>query len=256
MENKWTTMVGLTMLAFVLVVPFAIYQPDDPGILLWLPEAVTEQARTIDTIFYFLLGLTGVLFVGIHAAMIYFMVVYRRGQQSSTSDVEGHLGIEITWTVIPTLLMIFLGVWTYQVYDGLVTPNEPNVEVEVEALQFSWRFTYPEAEEPFTTTNNVVLPEGHPVQLNMTSQDVLHSFWVPEFRMKQDVLPGTEVQMHVDSIDRTGEYSLRCAELCGIAHYDMVGTVIVIDQDEFEEWQSLPDRDQRQEFLRQVRADE
>lgn len=256
MDTKWSVLSGLTLLAIIAIVPLAIYEPGDPGLLLWLPDAVTQQARTVDTIFYFLLGLTGLLFIGIHLIMIYFLIVYHQGNRDETADVEGHLGIEVTWTVIPTLIMIFLGVWTYQVYAGLVAPHEQgeNLAVDVYAQQFRWQFEYPEAEEPFVTTNTMVVPADQPLTLTFESRDVTHSFWVPAFRIKQDTLPGSNPKLYLDQIEQTGEYPLRCAELCGISHYRMNGTVVVLEPDEFKTWHSMTDRDERQNYLRQVRS--
>jgi cytochrome c oxidase subunit 2 len=162
---------------------------------MWFTPSVTPEGEAIGTLFYWVLWLCGVLFVGIHAIMIYFAIAYSEGNRDTTPGTHGHLGVEVTWTIIPTLIMVFLGIYTYNVYANVIeAPDEP-LAVEVTAQQFAWKFQYPD--QDITTSNQLVLPANEGIQFQIESMDVLHSFYVPSFRMKQDAVPGMTTVMNV-----------------------------------------------------------
>jgi cytochrome c oxidase subunit 2 len=195
-----------------------------------------------------------VLFVGIHAIMIYFAVAYQAGNRDSTPNTHGHLGIEVTWTIIPTLIMIFLGIYTYNVYASIVEPPEDPLTVNVTGQQFAWEVEYPDNE--LQMTNQMVLPTQRSIQFQIGSKDVLHSFYVPAFRMKQDAMPGMTTTMNVSNIEETGRYDIKCAELCGVGHYRMSAQLAVIEPDQFETWLSMSDKEKRSNYLKKVLPNE
>ncbi len=252
MQSKWTGVAVLLLLIFVVAVPL-VASGGQSGFWMWFTPSVTPEGNMIGTLFYWVLGLCGVLFVGIHAIMIYFAVVYHEGNRESTSSTHGHLGVEVTWTVIPTLIMIFLGIYTFNVYANVIeSPSEP-LQVNVTAQQFSWKFEYPQHD--LTLRNRLVLPSRNGIQFNIQSKDVLHSLFVPSFRMKQDAVPGITTRMNVSKITETGHYSVKCAELCGVGHYRMSADLYVITLQQFKEWLAKPGQDQRSNYLKKVLSD-
>lgn len=255
MQSKWTGLSVLLLLIFVLAVP-VVTSGGEAGFWMWFTPSVTPEGEAIGTLFYWVLLLCAVLFIGIHAIMIYFAVAYQAGSRDSTPGTHGHLGIEVTWTIIPTLIMIFLGIYTYNVYANIVEPPEDPLEVKVTAQQFAWQVEYPESGQKMS--NQMVLPTDRSVQFQLTSMsdDVLHSFYVPAFRMKQDAVPGMTTMMNVSEIQETGRYDIKCAELCGVGHYRMTAEIAVVEPDQFDNWKSMSDKDKRSKYLKKVLPNE
>jgi len=250
-QTKWTALAVLLLFLFVGLVPLMAGGGDGPSFWMWFSEAVTPEGEQIGTLFNWVLALCGVLFVGIHAVMIYFAVAYREGVLEETSSAHGNLSIELTWTIIPTIIMIALGIYTFNVYSQVIAPppGEP-LQVRVSALQFAWEVSYPESD--IEMTNQMVLPADRPVQFTLESQDVLHSFFVPEFRMKQDAVPGMTTRMNLGKIQRTGRFTIRCAELCGVGHYRMMADLTVVEPEQFQRWKALPTAGERRDYIQKV----
>jgi len=167
--------------------------------------------------------------------MFYAVYAFRRqpGDEEDAEHVHGHTGLEIIWTIVPTLVVIVFGIYGAVVLSDLLK-SEPNERtVEVIGRQWSWQFGYPDIEDK--TSGELGLLVNQPVVLRMQSQDVLHNFWVPEFRVKQDLLPGRWVNLRFTPTQE-GSYKVRCAEICGNAHANMRADVLVMNEEDYRAW--------------------
>lgn len=203
-----------------------------------LPVRASAEAGPIDTMFNAHYMFIAFLFSLISVFMLYSVVVFRRksGDESDGAHFHGNAGLEVVWTIVPLITVITFGVWGAFVLND-ITSAEPNeLIVNVTGRQWSWVFSYPEYEE-VGTSDTLVLPVDRPVRLELTSDDVLHSFWVPEFRVKQDLVPGQTETLRVTP-SRVGEYKVRCAEICGFGHANMRADVQVVSEAEFADWVS------------------
>ncbi len=202
-----------------------------------LPVAASAQAKPIDTMFRIEFTVIAILFALIVVLMVYSIVVFRRkrGDMSDARHVEGSTRLEVFWTAVPlatVLVFAYLGSWSL----GETTRADPKpLEVNVIGSQWSWRFEYP---NQGIVSTELRLPENKQALLHLWSTDVIHSFWVPEFRVKQDALPGGGDLTRDLRITPTelGTYTVRCAELCGLKHTYMESPVIVMAQADFDAW--------------------
>jgi cytochrome c oxidase subunit 2 len=199
-----------------------------------LPESASLQAETIDWLFNLEIIAISFLFSLIMVPMIYSLIVFRRkpGDTGDGEHIEGHTKLEIVWTVIPLLIVLvlaYLGAWSL----GDTLRADPQaMEIEVTAFQWGWKFKYPDYG---ITTTELYLPVDRQALLTMESIDVIHSFWVPEFRVKQDVIPGQTTELRITPIE-IGDYRVRCAELCGKDHAYMLADVVVVAEENFLAW--------------------
>ena len=186
---------------------------------------------SVDNIFFFIMGISVTLLVGVTGVMIYFVVRYSRRRNVHPENIEGNLTLEILWTVIPTLLVlaIFYVGWKGFVYMRTV-PSDAML-VKVTARMWSWHFDY----ENGASGEVLKVPVGRPVKLSITSVDVLHSLFIPAFRVKEDAVPGRETYLWFLP-DREGTYDLFCTEYCGMGHSSMITKVEVMPVKEFETW--------------------
>jgi cytochrome c oxidase subunit II len=201
-----------------------------------LPIEAAQQAVVIDEMFQLHYALISFLFSLIMVFMVYSFVVFRRkpGEQGDGRFFKGNTRLEIVWTIIPLIIVITVA-YIGSLNLAAVRKVDPTaMEVKVTAFQWGWKFDYPQYG---ITTNKLYLPVDKQVVLQMTSLDVIHSFWVPEFRVKQDVLPGANLvkELRVTPIV-IGDYKVRCAELCGGAHATMESPVLVVSQADFDAW--------------------
>jgi cytochrome c oxidase subunit 2 len=173
------------------------------------------------------------LFALIVVPLIYSLIVFRRrkGDTSDGEHIEGNTKLEITWTVIPLIVvLVFAYLGAYSLGETMVV--DPNaLEINVTARQWSWQFDYPEG----FTSNELHLPVNRQVVLNMTSLDVIHAFWVPEFRIRQDIVPGRITNYRITPI-LVGNYKVMCSQLCGTSHSYMIAPVIVTSQADYDAW--------------------
>lgn len=202
-----------------------------------LPEPASTQAEPIDWMFNLEFQVIVFLFALIVVLMVYSIVVFRRKKDDTTDakHIEGNMRLEIFWTLVPLATVLVFAFLGSQSLAETMRVDPQAMDVNVIGTQWSWRFEYPELG---VTSTELWLPVDQQVLLNLTSQDVIHSFWVPEFRVKQDVLPGggefdRELRITPDKI---GNYHLRCAEMCGRDHALMVAPVNVVSQDDFDAW--------------------
>lgn len=199
-----------------------------------LTEPASLQAVPIDNAFSILWIVIAFLFALIVGFLLYSVIFFRRkrGDETDGPHMEGNNALEVTWTVIPLLTVIGFAVFGTVNLAEVLSPDPEALEVKVVGQQWAWRFEYPELG---ITSNELVLPIDQQVLLRMSSVDVLHSFWVPEFRVKQDLLPERETQLRITP-NKLGNYKVRCAEICGQLHYNMLADVMVVGKDEFEQW--------------------
>ncbi|RPI48384.1 MAG: cytochrome c oxidase subunit II, partial [Chloroflexi bacterium] len=170
----------------------------------------------------------------INVFVLYAVFVFRKkpGDEGEGQYVKGHTGLEIGWTLVPLLIVMVFATWGALHLNEITAAEEGELIVEVTGFQFGWRFDYPEAG---VSSDELWLPLGRQVLFHITSRDVIHSFWVPEFRIKQDAVPGRWTELRVTPTE-TGDYRVRCAELCGYAHAAMIARVVVVEPAAFEAW--------------------
>lgn len=204
-----------------------------------LPDAASAQAKPIDRMFNLEFQVIVFLFALIVVLMVYSIVVFRRKKDDTTDakHIEGSMRLEVFWTLVPLATVLVFAYLGSQSLAETMRVDPQAMDVNVIGTQWSWRFEYPELG---VTSTELWLPVNQQVLLTLTSQDVIHSFWVPEFRVKQDVLPGggefdRELRITPSEI---GEYKLRCAEMCGRDHALMVADVKVVSQADFDAWVS------------------
>jgi cytochrome c oxidase subunit II len=250
-----------------------------------LPLDASANAPVYDSLFRVLFSIGTILFLGIVGLVVFSLVRFRRraGDQTDGLAIEGNLLLEIVWTAIPAIVVLFVGIYSYDIYErmgGMSSLNDhsamhrmPSIEtmeasvstggagadptvgtalkaprvwggigtgagevnvlpVEVTAMQFAFIFHYPEGD---ITSGELHVPNGRPVELRMKANDVIHAFWVPQFRLKQDVIPGQPTVLTFTPT-KAGSYPIICAELCGPYHGGMRSTVVVHEPDAYDAW--------------------
>jgi cytochrome c oxidase subunit II len=199
----------------------------------WLPRQSSTLAEHIDAGWDAAYWTAVVLFVLVVSTMALFAFKYRRrSEKDKTSSISHNTTIEIVWTVIPLIIVVslfFVGMRGY--VHAAVAPAEA-YEINVTAEMYLWTFTYPDGT---TTINELGVPRGRPVRLIMSSKDVVHSLYIPEFRVKQDVVPGSYTSTWFEATEAR-ETALLCTEYCGVGHSDMMATVKVMEQSDFDKW--------------------
>jgi len=191
-----------------------------------------NPVQGVDQAFWYILGISAVLLLGITIVMVYFVIRYRRSRNPVPSDIRDNVLLEVTWTIIPTLIALSMFYMGWKAYVGLREVPKDAIPIEVIGQQFSWIFVYDNNKE---TENNLVVPQGKAIKLNITSIDVIHSFYVPAFRIKVDAVPGMKTYAWFYA-DKIGEYDVLCTEYCGTEHSAMVGVLKIVPEKEFERW--------------------
>ncbi len=233
-----------------------------------LPIEASTNAPVYDELFKVLFTIGTILFVGILIAVIYSLIQFRKkeGQSGDGIALEGNLPLEILWTAIPAVVILFVGIYSYDIYDRMggmqslqhemhnhvdtqsderifagigTVPMEEAKEntltplpIEVTAMQFAFIFHYPIGD---IISGELHVPTGQPIEMRMESNDVIHAFWVPEFSLKQDVIPGQPTILNFTPT-KAGRYPIICAELCGPYHGGMRSTVVVEDPGMYQQW--------------------
>ncbi len=187
----------------------------------------------MDALFYTLTALTVIFTVLVGALVLFFAIRYRKGAKVKRGGtVESHLGLELTWTIIPLILGMFIFWWSAKLFIKTRQPPKDAMEIFVIGKQWMWHLQHSNG---VRENNELHVPVGVPVRLTMISQDVIHSFFIPQFRIKQDVLPGRYTQQWFIAT-KPGKYNLFCAEYCGTSHSEMGGYVYAMPKKEFNEW--------------------
>ena len=201
----------------------------------WLPASASDEAGRIDFVFWFVTGICVFIFAIVAAVLAYSVLKFRAApdDDSDGPPIHGHTGLEIAWTAVPTLLVTAIAVVSAIVLakDDAAGANPLRVDVTVQ--QFFWSYSYPGYGNKKSSI--LRLPVNRSVVLRMHAKDVLHSFWVPEFRQKQDLVPGIHPTVHITP-NKLGTYPVICTELCGLGHGLMRSRVIVMKPAAFEQW--------------------
>ena len=211
------------------------------GLLIdWFPTPASTQADPIDTLWDVLIIASVPIFVGVQAFVLYCVWRFRMrpGQeQLDGPPIHGNTKLEVVWTVIPAVLILGLCTYAYFVLEDIEEAKANEWRINVTGQQFTWTFEYPEqitGGEPIRS-NQLYVPEDQPVQFHIKSPDVLHSFWVPAWRMKIDAVPGLTTRVRMTP-NKLGRFSVVCAELCGIGHAYMRQTAHVLTREDFDAW--------------------
>lgn len=191
-----------------------------------------DPVKGIDLAFWYILGISVILLTGITAVMIYFVIRYRRDKHPVPADIRDNLNLEVVWTVIPTIIALTMFWVGWKSYIGLRVVPEDALEIEVAGQMYSWIFIYENDKE---TENELVVPYGRPIKLNISSWDVLHSFFIPAYRIKVDSVPGMYTYVWFNA-DREGEFDILCTEYCGVDHSAMVAKLKIVPEQEYLEW--------------------
>jgi len=196
------------------------------------PTRLMTTTEAIDPIFMFLFGACLLLLIGITAAMVLFVVRYHRSRApEATSDNDGNLWLEIVWTVLPTILVMAMFYYGWSGYLSLRNVPVGAMEVTATARMWSWSFSYPNGK----TSSKLYVPVGKPVKVNLVSEDVIHGFFLPAFRVKRDVVPG--MKNHAWFVaSKAGSYDLFCSQYCGTKHSAMISTVEALPEAEYAAW--------------------
>ncbi len=205
-------------------------QPKKPS--FWMPPQVSTFAANVDWLFMVILGISVFFFVLIVALMIVFVIRYRHREGHVAEASPTHnLPLEVVWTAIPVAVVMVIFYLGFTSYLDMATPPANAYEVRVEGQKWKWTFTYPNG----YVDENLHVPVDRPIRLVMSSADVIHSLYVPAFRIKRDVVPGRYSKEWFQATT-PGEYDVFCAEYCGTGHSDMLAHVIVHPPGEFEQW--------------------
>ncbi len=197
------------------------------------PEQASTVAGQVDALYFFLVALSAFFSILIAAAVVVFAIRFRRGRERQVVPTwEGLLALELTWTIIPFLIVLVIFGWGARLFITLQTPPEDALQVYVVGKQWMWKVQHVEGRREI---NELHVPVGRPVKLVLTSEDVIHSFFVPAFRVKQDAVPGRYTSLWFEA-EKVGEYHLFCAEYCGSQHSRMIGRVVVMEPAAFQEW--------------------
>ena len=233
--------------------------------LYWAPEAATVGAKKVDTLLNFIFYLTAAVFVLTQTVYIYYLVKYRKRPGSKAYYSHGNNKLEIIWTAIPTAIFLGLVIYSNRLWAELHSPPpDDSVKVDVVSYQFGWDMRYagadgqlgkvdvhsysmdnkfglvpddPAGDDDFSSTE-LVIPVNKPVHIYLHSRDVIHSFYVPEFRLYQAAVPGRTIAWVWFEPTRTGNFELACSQICGSGHYNMKAPIRVVSQEEFEKWRA------------------
>lgn len=199
----------------------------------WIPEAASNLAVGVDNALLVITVVSVFFFLLISFFLVYYAIKYRRkSENEETPYITGNMALEVVWTIVPSVLLMVFFAWGYIEFVDIKTPPKDAVEVNVRAKQWLWEFEYYNGKK---TINELYVQQNRPVRMIMQSDDVLHSFFVPQFRVKQDVLPGMYTQLWFTPT-KAGTFDLFCAEYCGTGHSQMLAEVKVLPAEAFARW--------------------
>lgn len=252
---------ALFLLALVVDAPAEVRESN----LYWAPEVATVGGQKVDTLLNFIFYLTATVFVLTQSVYIYYLVKYRKRPGSKAYYSHGNNKLEIIWTAIPTAIFIGLVIYSNRLWSELHSePPADSIKIDVVSYQFGWDMRYPGADgqlgrvdvntysvdnkfglvkddpagdDDFSSTE-LVIPVGKPVHIYLHSRDVIHSFYVPEFRLYQAAVPGRTIAWVWFETTRTGNFELACSQICGSGHYNMKAPIRVVTPEEFEKWRA------------------
>jgi cytochrome c oxidase subunit 2 len=225
-QHPVARMLGIGVVASVIGVAICL-------LIDWFPVDASGAADQVDTVYDVLLICSVPVFVLVMTIAIYSVVRFRAkpGDMRDGPPIHGNTRLEVIWVAVPFIMVTALAIYAWIVLDDIEAKQPDEMVVQVTGRQFTWSFGYPDK----VSSSTLVLPEGRPIDFRIESNDVIHSFWVPEFRLKSDALPGLTTKIRLTP-DRVGRYQVVCAELCGIGHAAMRQNVRVVPEDEFDSW--------------------
>ncbi len=205
----------------------------------FMPVGASSIAGEVDWLFYFITWMSVAFFVIVTACTVYFLFKYKRkpGEKPGlTIPLHHNTVLEIVWTVIPTILVFFIFIWGFRSFMGLFVIPAGAEEVRVQAAQWSWTFRHNVGGSGNESkSNNLHVPAGRPIKLHLSSSDVLHSLFIPDFRVKMDLVPNRTTSLWFTALEE-GEYDLYCTEYCGEKHSRMLARVYVMPEEEYKQW--------------------
>jgi cytochrome c oxidase subunit II len=260
-KKKWAVHAGLTCLALGALASNASAATAWP----WLPQDVSLHGQKIDAMFYAILWITAAVFLLTEGCLLYFIFKYRWRAGGRAHYFHGSTGVEVVWTLVPALILVVLALTSNRLWNELRKGPIPKdaLQVEIVAQQFAWNIRYagadgkfgawkdslitdenprgldssdPASKDDVLTQNQLHIPADRPIQLIIRSKDVIHSFFLPELRVKQDAVPGLTISNIWFVATKPGTYDIACAQLCGLAHYRMHGFLTVHTPEDFEKW--------------------
>lgn len=197
------------------------------------PEAASTQAGNVDLLYFAVVAISAFFAVLIAALVISFAVKFRRRSPDEVgAPITGSLALELLWTIIPLIITLVLFVWGAWVFLDMARPPRGSMEIYVVGKQWMWKVQHPDGQREI---NELHVPVGRNVRLTIGSEDVIHSYYIPAFRQKIDAVPGKLTTMWFNAT-KPGEYHLFCAEYCGTKHSGMIGKIVVMEPDDFEQW--------------------
>lgn len=209
----------------------------------WLPENISTFAQGVDTLFALIYWITLVVFILVIGTLIVFLIKYRHRAGHRAEYIEGSTKLEIIWTAVTTVIVFGLAMLSFPQWNNLKSPAEnPDYVVQVRGEQFNWYMIYPGpdnelgTEDDLELENELYVPKDKLVQILLTSKDVIHSFFIPNLRQKQDAVPGRTIDTLKFQATEPGRYEIPCAELCGFGHAEMRGYLNVKTQEEYDAW--------------------
>ncbi len=210
--------------------------------LRWLPENVSSYGGEIDFLFYVIYYITAAAFFLVAAAMLAFLFMYRHREGRRATYLHGNTVLELTWTSITAVIFVVFAFMSKPLWGRIKQQVPPsNIQVRITGKQFNWEILYPGPDGKFDTADDLQLdnemhvPVNRVVQVFLTSKDVIHSFFVPNLRLKQDAVPGRTIQGWFEAT-KPGVYEIPCAELCGFGHSGMLGHLTVHSAEDYEKW--------------------
>ena len=210
--------------------------------LRWLPVDVSTFGREIDSLFYLIYYITGATFILVTVLMILFLVIYRQKDGRRATYSHGNTTLEIIWTIIPAAILVVLSFMSVSTWAKVKRfAPESDFEIQVTAKQFNWEVVYPGADRKFGTPddvqfdNDIHVPVNKVVRVHLGSKDVIHSFFLPNLRLRQDAVPGRNILVWFE-VTTPGKYEIACSQLCGFGHSGMIGWLYVDTPEEYAKW--------------------
>jgi len=194
-------------------------------------QQASSAAGKVDSVFLFIFGLSVVFLIAITFLMVFFIIKYSRKRHPKGVDIEGNVWLEIAWTVTPTVLFLLMFYFGWTNYEYMRNVPRDAMVIDVTARQWAWSFTYPNGKR----TTELVVALNKPVKASLHSLDVIHGFYIPAFRIKEDVVPGKQNYTWFIPT-RLGSFDLECTVICGVGHANMLSKVTVVPVPEFEAW--------------------
>lgn len=260
MSGRWRGVAKLALVLGLTVLSGAAMAADGPNKYpgvegYWLPEGASTYADRIDGLFYAILYLTGFTFVATELCLVFFLIKYRKQEGRKSIYSHGSHRLEMIWTLIPALILATIAIVQKGAWDeikGSVPTGPDTVQLKLYGEQFQWNFRYAGTDGKWGTKDDIFtksqlyIPVNKKIVIEQTSKDVIHSFFLPYMRLKQDLVPGMQIKVWFEATKSTAkmqerrskdwDYEIVCAELCGNGHSEMRGVMKVLDQKDYDEW--------------------